>query len=132
MAVQYSIRNGVLTLELVGAYEPMDVVRAFVEALSRPDCPNPVSLLIDVTRSESLSTRPSSEIRKVAEFLGPYAQRIGGRCAVVAAQDIHYGLSRMGASHSDRVGVATEVFRTAEEALKWLGRPHRSPEIRGA
>jgi hypothetical protein len=129
MAVQYAIGEGVLRLELVGEYEPMDVVRVFLEALSQPGCPIPVALLIDVTSSQSLASRPAAEIRKVAEFLGPYAHRIGGRCAVVATEDVHYGLARMGASHSERVGVATQVFRTTEDALKWL---RTTPEPRPA
>jgi hypothetical protein len=63
----------------------------------------------------------------VAEFLGPYAGRIGGRVAVVAPSDVHFGLSRMGAVHSEQVGVAARVFRTADEALRWLGPPPPAP-----
>jgi hypothetical protein len=93
MAVQYSIREGVLTMEFIGIYEAQDVVRQFLEAMKDPTCPRPVALLIDVSRSESLATRPAGEIRMVAEFIGPYADRIGGRVAVVAPADVHYGLS---------------------------------------
>lgn len=120
MAVQYSIHQGVITMEFVGIYEPRDVIRRFLDALSDPACPTPAALLIDVSRSESLATRPAADIRMVAEFLGPYADRIGGRCAVVAPTDVHFGLSQMAAIHSEGVGVAAQVFRTAEEALKWL------------
>jgi hypothetical protein len=123
MAVQYSIRGSVLTMEMVGTYEPQDVTRAFLEALADPACPNPVALLVDVSRSESLSTRPAAEIRKVAQFLGPYVNRIGAHVAVVATADLHFGLSRMGAAHSETVGVVAEVFRTTAEALTWLKRP---------
>ena len=121
MAVGYVIREGVLTLELAGRYEPRDVVAQFLAAIDDPSCPRPVALLVDVSRSESLATRPAEEIRRVAEFLGPYAERIGGRVAVVAPSDVHFGLSRMGAVHSERVGVDAQVFRTTDEALRWLG-----------
>jgi hypothetical protein len=120
MAVQHSIHQGVVTLEFVGIYEPRDVIARFLDALSDPACPTPAALLIDVSRSGSLATRPVADIRKVAEFLGPHAERIGGRCAVVAPTDAHFGLSQMGAVHSDGVGVTARVFRTTEEALKWL------------
>jgi hypothetical protein len=56
----------------------------------------------------------------VAEFLGTYAERIGGRCAIVAAADVLFGLSQMGAVFSERVGVTTRVFRTIAEATEWL------------
>ena len=121
MAVQYSIREGVLAMEFIGIYESRDVIRRFLDAMSDPTCPNPVALLVDVSRSESLATRPAAEIRMVAEFLGPYADRIGGRVAVVAPSDVHYGLSQMGAVHSEGVGVAARVFRSKDEALEWLG-----------
>jgi len=120
MAVHYSIREGVLTLELAGTYESREVVRQFLEALSDPACPMPVVLLIDVSRSESLATRPAEEIHMVAEFLGPYTDRIGGRCAVVTPSDVHFGLSQMGAVRSEAMGVSARVFRTAGEALAWL------------
>jgi hypothetical protein len=120
MAVQCSVHEGVITMEFVGIYEPRDVIDRFLGALSDPACPTPALLLMDVSRSDSLATRPAADIRKVAEFLGPYAERIGGRCAVVAPTDAHFGLSQMGAVHSEGVGVTARVFRTTEEALGWL------------
>ena len=120
MAVQYSIRQDVVTMEFAGVYEPQDVTRSFLEALADPAFPTPAALLIDVTRSKSLATRPAADIRMVAEFLGPFADRIGGRVAVVASSDVHFGLSQMGAVYSERVGVAAKVFRTTDDALAWL------------
>jgi hypothetical protein len=128
MAVQYSIREGVLTMELAGTYEPKDVVSRFLEAIAEPDCPRPAMLLVDVSRSESLATRSAADIRMVAEFLGPYAERVGGRCAVVAPSDVQFGLSQMGAVYSQGVGVSAQVFRTREDALAWL---KSSPVPRG-
>ena len=120
MSVRYSIRQDVVTMEFAGVYEPHDVKRKFLEALADSQCPTPAALLIDVTRSESLATRPAADIRNVAEFLGPFADRIGRRVAVVAPSDVHFGLSQMGAVYSERVGVAARVFRTAVDALAWL------------
>lgn len=127
MAVEYRIADGILTMAFVGQYEPKDIVSRFLEAMNDPACPRPVALLVDVTRSESLANRPGAEIRTVAEYLGPYADRIGGRCAVVAPSDVHFGLSQMGSVSSERVGVLSRVFRAREEAVAWL----RSPATRG-
>ena len=120
MAVQYSICEGVLTMEFAGSYEPRDVVGRFLEAMNDPACPRPVLLLVDVSRSESLATRSAADIRMVAEFLGPYSDRVAGRCAVVAPSDVHFGLSQMGAVYSQGVGIAAQVFRTRAEAVAWL------------
>ena len=94
--MSYAIDGRLVTIRLEGTYEPQDIIRQFVAAMGDPGCPERVTLLLDVTRSESLSGRSPDEIRLVAEFLGPYAERIGGRCAVVATKDVHFGLGRMG------------------------------------
>lgn len=120
MTVQYAIREGVISIELAGRYEPDDIIRTFLEALRDPACPTSAPLLVDVSSSEELATRPAADIRMVAEFLGPHAARIGGRCAVVAPSDVHFGLSQMGAVYSQGVGVEAQVFRTREDALAWL------------
>lgn len=121
MAVSYSLSGPLLQMNLAGTYDPEDVVREFLAALSDPACPNPVALLVDVTRSESLGSRSPSQIRYVAEFLGPYAKRINGRCAVIAAEDLHFGLGRMGSVYSENVGIEAAVFRQEGEARRWLG-----------
>ena len=123
MPVRYSIQDGVLAMEFVGVYQSLDVMRTFLEALKDPNCPNPVALLVDVSGSESLATRPAEEIRMVAQFLGPYSARIGGRCALVAPSAVQFGLTQMGAVHAERVGVEARAFRTRDEALQWLKTP---------
>jgi len=107
-------------MSFAGRYEPDDITARFVAAMKDPACPRPVALLVDVSRSEVLAGRPAAEIKRVAEFLGPYADRIGGRCAVLAPTDVHFGLSQMGSVHSERVGVTSRVFRGRDEAVAWL------------
>ncbi|HET9252494.1 MAG TPA: hypothetical protein VFP58_10305 [Candidatus Eisenbacteria bacterium] len=121
MAVSYSLEGPLLRMELAGTYDPEDVVREFEAAVADPRCPDPVSLLVDVTRSESLASRSPSQIRFVAESLGPYVKRINGRVAVVAIEDLHFGFSRMGSAYSENVGVEAAIFRDPEEARRWLG-----------
>jgi len=121
MAVSYSLTGPLLQMELAGTYSPEDIVRQFLAAIADPDCPNPVALLVDVTRSDSLGTRSPGQIRFVAEFLGSYSKRINGRCAVVASEDLHFGLGRMGSVYSEGVGVEAQIFRDANAARVWLG-----------
>ena len=120
MPVIHAWEGTLLRISFVGAYEPDDIIRQFMAAMSDPACPNPARLLVDVTRSEILATAPVVEIRRVAEYLGPFAARIGGRCAVVAASDVHFGLSRLGSVYSEGVGVEVQVFRDLEGGIAWL------------
>jgi hypothetical protein len=120
MPVAYRLDGSLLRLDLEGAYEPEDVIRAFHAGLDDPSCPPRVRLLVDVSRSTSLESRSPTEVRLLTEYLGPYETRIGGRCAVVAVKDVHFGLSRMGAAFSEGVGVEAAVFREEREAIEWL------------
>lgn len=120
MPVNYSFHGSLLKIELVGQYEPDDVIAAFMNAINDPACPNPAALLLDVRKSETLASAAVADIRRVAEYLGPFAARVGGRVAVVAASDVHFGLSRLGSVYSQGVGVEAQVFRDLESAVAWL------------
>jgi hypothetical protein len=121
MPVTYAWDRALLRMNFLGTYEPEDILREFVTALAEVPGTEKVALLVDTTKSDVLGSRTPGQIRLVAQALAPYAERIGGRCAVVATEDIHFGLSRMGSVYSESVGVETEVFRTEDEALAWLG-----------
>ena len=120
MPVIHAWEGTLLRMSFVGVYEPEDIIRQFETALAEA-LSEKIALLVDTTRSEVLGTRSPNQIRLVAQALAPYAERIGGRCAIVATEDIHFGMSRMGSVYSESVGVETEVFRTEEEALAWIG-----------
>ena len=123
MSVTYSLIGPLLRLNLEGEYEPGDIIAQFLAGLADPRCPEKVALLLDVTQSESLETRAPQDIRRVAEYLGPYRERIGGRCAVVATRDLHFGLSSMGTAYIEGIGVEAAVFRDPKSALEWLDIP---------
>lgn len=123
MSVTYSLIGPLLKLNLEGEYEPGDIIAQFLAGLADPRCPAKVALLLDVTQSESLETRAPQDIRRVAEYLGPYRERIRGRCAVVASRDLHFGLSSMGSAYIEGSGVEAAVFRDSKSALDWLEVP---------
>jgi hypothetical protein len=117
-----------LRMKLVGEYEPSDVIDAFRSAESDPKSPAQFALLVDVTRSEAMKRRSAEEIRHVAEALGPFADRIGRRCAVIAPAGLLFGLSRMGSVYSGAVGVDAQIFKDEASALEWLGLAARTSD----
>ena len=123
MPVTYSIKSHLLLMEASDEYPASELPRTFLAALSDPACPPKVALLLDVRGSRSLAKRTVEEIRAVAYFLGPYAERIGGRCAVVVGSEVQFGLGRMGSVHTETVGVKAEIFRDMKPGLEWLGIP---------
>lgn len=128
MPVTWSIEGDLVRMNFEGHYEPKDIIDSFEAALTDPRCPEEFFMLVDATKSESLGKRSPSDIRYVAEYLGPYRNRIHGRVAVVARSGLHFGLSRMGSAYSDNVGVTADVFLTIPEALEWLRSGKAPPE----
>jgi SpoIIAA-like len=119
MPVTYRIEGDVVEMVFDGEIPLEDIFKTFHQMIDDPACPEKFRILLDVRKSVSLATRPTEEIIKVAEYVGPYKDRVI-RCAVVAAADVHYGLGRMGAVYSEAKGVVTSVFRDREEAMTWL------------
>jgi hypothetical protein len=121
MPVTVGFQGNVLRIQCVGEYEPEEVTKGFLGAIEDSSCPKRLSLLLDLTESLSLQRRTPDEIRYVAEFLGPYAERLSGRCAVVVGTTLAYGFSRLGSVYTERIGIESEIFREADSALAWLG-----------
>ncbi len=119
MSATYRLNDDVVEMTLNGSTGIDEVIQTFHKALDDSDTPEEFVLLLDVRKSTSLATRPTSEIIKVAEYLGPFQDRVK-RCAVLATENIHFGLSRLGAVYSETAGVMTSVFRDKEEAIDWL------------
>ena len=120
MPVTYSIRSNLLLMTAAGEYAPQDLPRTFLAALNDPACPDPVALLLDVRASSMLATRSMDDIRAIGQFLGSYAERIGGRAAVVTGTEVQYGLGRMGSVYMESVGIEAGIFRDMESAMEWL------------
>lgn len=121
MAVRYSLEGNLLRMSFEDHYTPEDVKRVFGDAIEDPALPADARLLMDVTRSSSLASRPAHEIRGVADFLGPRAGRVGSRCAIYASLPVHFGLMRMAQAFGETHGVETAVFSDEKRALEWLG-----------
>jgi len=119
MSATYRLNDDVVEMTLNGTTGIDEVIQTFHKALDDSNTPEEFVLLVDVRESSSLATRPTSEIIKVAEYLGPFQDRVK-RCAVLATENIHFGLSRLGAVYSETAGVMTSVFRDKEEAVNWL------------
>jgi hypothetical protein len=79
------------------------------------------------TRNAIVTNLKSSEMGKIAEFIGQnrnrFEERKNGKAAIVASTDLQYGLSRiLGAVYErEDVPIKLHPFRTMQEAIQWLG-----------
>lgn len=77
-------------------------------------------------RSASLTNLKSSDMERIAAFIGQYRHRFeerkGGKTAVVATSDLQYGFSRILGTHYEIEDYPTrlEIFRIMDEAMEWL------------
>jgi hypothetical protein len=121
MSVIYRFQDDVVEMVLEGENPPDAVIQCFNKAVEDPEVPEQFFLIVDVRKSTSLATRPTQDIIRVAEYIGPFQDRVM-RCAVLATENVHFGLSRLGAVYSETAGVMTSVFRDRDEAVSWLHR----------
>jgi len=116
--VRAHIEEGVIRIVADGVYgsqEFLQVVHASLEQEGRAD---PPLILCDVSRSASLESRTTGDLRRAARF---YAEHLPpGRMAVVAGDDLAYGLMRMLGAFSEAEGAELRVFRDVRSAEEWL------------
>lgn len=121
MPVSYSFDDRLFHLKGIGLYTPLELFKTFKDALDNPKFPDHAAFLFDVSQSESLGTRTVTELKNAVQAIAPHADRFCNKCAVLAKSDLNYGLSRLGTVFSEESGINTEVFRTFENTLEWLG-----------
>jgi hypothetical protein len=101
---------------MVGEYSMDDIPKTILNALADSSCPANSSILVDLSESRSIYKRSSEDVIIMARSLVPLGKRFNNRIALVAPNDLQYGLMRMGTSFSEELGMTAEVFRTFADA----------------
>jgi hypothetical protein len=105
---------------MIGEYSVNDLRMTVLKSFEDPERPKKPTLMIDLSKSQSISKRSSTIINEVAAFIASFGKRFNNRLALVAPDDLTYGLMRMSSAPADSFGINVEIFRTYEEARKWL------------
>ena len=121
MPVRYSFSGNLFRMVLEGSYAPEDIIQTYQAALRDPAFPEDARFLFDVRESLELAERNVKDIKAVAQYLAKHSDEVGNRCAIVASQPVHYGLSRMAAVYAEAGGAEVNVFSNTEDAISWLG-----------
>lgn len=93
-------------------------------ALTGPDDHEPTRLLLwDMSRAEVAHVTPDILRKFVGKAAELGAGRQDGRTAVVAPDDLQFGLARMSEVFSELESAPYDfrAFRTRQEAFEWLG-----------
>jgi hypothetical protein len=121
MPIHYEIRPDAIWFRSVGDVEYESgfgaLEAAVAEARARADGRRR-PIVFDLTRSEE--RRNADEMRAIAHFVASHAEVLEPRCAVVARDDLRYGLARMFEAFADQYAVKVTVLRGLDEIDGWF------------
>jgi hypothetical protein len=121
MPVRAAFQDGVLAITVDGEYTPEELRGTGDAALLDPGVAGQVRVLLDVTDAVGLRARSSETLRETALFFAARRDRVA-KVAILAPDDLGYGLMRQAAVYAGNAGLVAQVFRTRAEGLSWLAR----------
>ena len=119
MAISFRIERDMVLTDM-GATPSLDEVLAYLAAATTaPGFHAGMPSLVDCRQ---LTTQLSAaELRAIADEIKQLTTSpVAGRCAVVAASDVVFGLSRMYEVYSEGAPVEVRTFRDWDRAVAWL------------
>lgn len=113
--------TGIVTHKVVGDLLFDDIRQAFTERTNHPDFKPGMSVLWDLSEGNA-SKLTSDDIRRIAARNKAQLKKSGVpyKAAFLAPRDIEFGLSRMYEMFIEDAMVDNRVFRTLDEARRWL------------
>jgi hypothetical protein len=105
-----------------GLVPDAEFLSAYTSLFENPQFDPTYDLLVDL-RSADSSARSTEALKAFAEFIQSRYEAVETRprVAVVAPQNVSFGLARMYGSFSDPVQWEFRVFREISDAFEWLG-----------
>src|SRR5687768_14083050 len=117
MISEIDVDQRLVRTSLVGAVTVEEVEKHNRDLAGDPRFKPDFKQLVDLTQMTEI-LYDSASVTKSAEH---HVFAPGARRALVAASDATFGMSRMFAIQSERVGQRIEVFRDMNAATAWLG-----------
>lgn len=119
MPVFSKVRDGILVVAVDGDYTSTELRRAGAAGLGEPGLPRPARVLLDMSGAAGISRRSPEELRTTADFFAGLSEE-GSRVAILAPDDLAFGLMRMAEAYYASKGRVAKVFRDRGEAVAWL------------
>ncbi|HTK96456.1 MAG TPA: STAS/SEC14 domain-containing protein [Pseudomonadales bacterium] len=124
---RYDAVTNRLTTRCEGAVTQSEVIEHFRQlgrdSRLRPNC----CVLLDVSFQTRLPT--ADQLNEIAAFMEDMQDLVPfGRCAVVAIEDLSYGVGRMFQGFAWPMFTGMRIFRSNAEALAWLDEAAESVE----
>lgn len=115
-----TISDGTVVMDFFGQISFGDVIAARSELAKDPGFTPGMSFLVDFTGAR-LNQVTEPQVRHLAHHGRSFTDGWGEyRTAIVASDDVAFGLSRMYEAVGDRPGLELKVFRDRRAAFDWL------------
>lgn len=119
-----TIRDRIARIDVHGPVGPGDIQDMIMALAFHPASEVRMDTVWDFSRAD-LSGFGARELLALAEFMAGRPERHDVRVALVAPQALEFGILRMWLAYAQaRVPQERRLFRTAQDAHRWLVRPH--------
>ena len=120
--IEAELPKGRLQVVTEGQGTPQGIIDFLNDVISHPQWKSGMSLLVD-HRKLSLKNLDRLDTETVVDHFVNIRDRLGsGKCALVMNRDVDFGIARASEMMvSNRTDMEIQVFRSMEEAEKWLG-----------
>lgn len=119
MPIELSINDGIIHTILVGRVTDEELLSHYAHPVFQ-QYDGLWREVVDGRKITEMEVTPNGQ-RKLASFVASHAERLrGGRVAMVASDDVTYGMFRMWEMQREGLGYDVQVFREMQPALDWV------------
>ena len=121
LRIRVDVDAGFLRAEGSGLLSLRDLQEALAAIVEHPDFAPGMPQLCDLSDVENVDVT-YGDLKAVVEWAMGRAERFGrSKVAVVASEPVVFGVTRMYSVLAQELPTEIRVFRTREDAMRWLG-----------
>lgn len=118
--IEIDVAKGIAYIKIYGCIYESDIRQAFNSVISNSEYKKGMCRLWDLSEAD-LSTIDNASLESLAKISTDYSPEFDKtKVAVVAPQDLEFGMMRVYERISERQDYLFSPFRTMEEAENWL------------
>lgn len=123
MGIRFDLADGIIRFSTTGEVKFEEGLEVLESAFERARTSGSGGdgrwhLLFDIR--ESSENRNSGELRQVTSVISSNRSMLSGRCAVIAADPLRYGVARIFGAFMEGLGLEVYVSYSRDEAELWL------------
>jgi len=116
------IEQNLVVHVITESFRMTDIEPAWKAMLADPQFEAGMNVLWDFSKGTHAIEFSTSDIQNIVTMTAGHIKQRGARyrLALLATQDLFFGLSKMFEAYGDEIPIEIHVFRSMEEALDWL------------